>query len=145
MKRKFSRWYLAVPIVLLALGLPFLVSCISSQSSSQSEFYNAGNSDLSVTGAQLDQYVLFSFDTTDSALTMALPSAADIVDNLQSPFAGELIGFAVAADGNNTVTLIGGTNVAIEPGASTVAGNTTVTMYCVLDSVTSGSEAVTIY
>jgi len=145
MKRKFSRWYLAVPIVLLALCLPLLVSCTSSQSSSQSEFYNAGNADLSVTGAQFDQYWLFRFDTSDSVLTMALPSAADIVDNLQSPTAGEVISFAVAADGNNTVTLIGGTNVTVKPSVSTVAGNTTTTMYCEIDSVTSGSEAVTIY
>ena len=88
MKRKFSRWYLSALIVLLALSLPLLVSCTGSQST-QSDFYNAGNADLSVTGAQFDQYLLFRFDTTASAHTLALPSAADIVTNLSSPTAGK--------------------------------------------------------
>jgi hypothetical protein len=56
-----------------------------------------------------------------------------------------VIYLAVAADGNNAVTLIAGTNVTIKPSASTVAGNTTITMYCELDNITSGSEAVIIY
>ena len=103
------------------------------------------NADLSITGAQLDQYYLVRFDTSTSALTLALPSAADIVANLSSPYVGEVINIAVAADGANTVTLIAGTNVTIKTSASNVAGNTTLTMYCELDNITSGMEEVTIY
>ena len=144
MKRKLSWRCLSVFLIILMLSLLGLGSCTSS-SSTQSDFYNAGNADFSTTGAQFDQYVLFRFDTTTSAHTLALPSAADIVANLSSPYAGEVIYLAVAADGNNAVTLIAGTNVTIKPSASTVAGNTTVTMYCELDNITSGSEAVIIY
>ena len=144
MKRKLSWRCLSVFLIILMLSLLGLGSCTSS-SSTQSDFYNAGNADFSATGAQFDQYLLFRFDTTTSAHTLALPSAADIVANLSSPYAGEVIYLAVAADGNNAVTLIAGTNVTIKPSASTVAGNTTVTMYCELDNITSGSEAVIIY
>ena len=121
-----------------------LVACTSSKST-QSDFYNAGNANLSVTGAQFDQYTLFRFDTSTSAHTLALPSAADIVANLSSPYVGEVIYLAVTADGSNAVTLIAGTNVTIKPSALTVAGNTTVTVYYELDTITSGSEAVAIY
>jgi len=69
----------------------------------------------------------------------------DIVANLSSPYVGEVINIAVAADGANTVTLIAGTNVTIKTSASNVAGNTTLTMYCELDNITSGMEEVTIY
>ena len=144
MNRKFVRFYLSIFVVILTLSLLSLVACTSSQST-QSDFYNAGNANLSVTGAQFDQYTLFRFDTTTSAHTLALPSAADIVANLSSPYVGEVIYLAVTADGSNAVTLIAGTNVTIKPSALTVAGNTTVTMYCELDNITSGSEAVTIY
>jgi len=51
----------------------------------------------------------------------------------------------VAADGSNNVTFIAGTNVTVALSAQTVAGNATLTMYCELDNITSGSEAVTIY
>jgi hypothetical protein len=144
MKRKLSWRCLSVFLIILTLSLFCLGSCTSS-SSTHSDFYDAGNSNLSVTGAQFDQYVLFRFDTTTSAHTLALPSAADIVANLSSPYVGEVIYLAVVADGNNAVTLIAGTNVTIKPSASTVAGNTTVTMYCELDNITSGSEAMIIY
>ncbi|MGA9695237.1 MAG: hypothetical protein WBQ62_02375 [Dehalococcoidales bacterium] len=147
MKRNYYKQYLPIIlIILLALSLFGFAGCTSTtNSSSQSEYYNAGNANLSVTGAQFDQYQLFRFDTSSSALTMALPSAADIVNNLSSPFVGEVITFAVAADGSNNVTFIAGTNVTVAPSAQTVAGNTTLTMYCELDNITSGSEAVTIY
>jgi len=144
MKRGFLRWYLPAIIVIMAIGLLSVVSCSGSQTT-QSDFYNAGNADLSVTGAQFDQITLFRFDTSSLGHTLALPSAADIVSNLSSPYAGEVIYFAVAADGSNPVTLIGGTNVTMKTGVQTVLANTTITMYCELDNVTSGSEAVTIY
>jgi hypothetical protein len=143
MKQFFQR-YLPVFLALLTLTLLPLASCTSS-SSAQSEFYNAGNANLSITGAQFDQYYLIRFDTSASALTLALPSAADIIDNLSSPYVGEVLSLAVSADGANTVTLIAGTNIMISPSASTVAGNTTLTMYAEFDNVTSGSEEVTIY
>ena len=130
--------------VLVAISLLSLASCINSNSA-QSDFYNAGNANLSITGAQFDQYTLFRFDTSTSAHTLALPSAADIISNISSPYVGEVINLAIAADGNYTVTLIPGTNVTIKSSASTVAGNTTVTMYCEFDNITSGSEAITIY
>jgi hypothetical protein len=145
MKYKLPRYFLIAFIVIATLSLLCLGGCSSSSTPVQNDFYNAGNAPLSVTGAQFDQYILFRFDTSASALTLALPSAADIVANLSSPYAGEVISFAVAADGTNAVTLIAGTNVTIKPSASTVAGNTTISMYCVLDNITSGSEAVTIY
>jgi len=121
-----------------------VVSCSGSQTT-QADFYNAGAANLSVTGAQFDQYILFRFDTSNSALNMALPSAADIVNNLSSPYAGEVIIFAVAADGSNPVTLIAGTNVTIKSTAQSIPANATLTMYCELDSITSGNQAVTIY
>ena len=141
---KINLWrYLAI-FSLLLFGTLSLTSCVSS-STTASEYYNAGNANLSITGAQFDQYYLFRFDTSISALTMALPSAADIVANLQSPYVGEVIDVAVAADGVNSVTLIAGTNVTIKTSASVVPGNTTATMYCELDNITSGTEAVTLY
>jgi hypothetical protein len=143
MKKKFLH-YLPAFLVLLTFTLLPLASCTTT-SSTQSEFYDAGNADLSITGAQFDQYILFRFDTSTSALTLALPSAADIVDNLSSPFVGEIVYFAVTADGSNAVTLIPGTNVTIKPSASSVAGNTTLTMYAEVNNVTSGSEQVVIY
>jgi hypothetical protein len=147
MKRSFySRYVFILAAILLTASLLFFGGCTtSSSSSSQPEYYNAGNANLSVTGAQFDQYTLFRFDTSSSALTMALPSATDIVNNLSSPYVGEVISFAVAADGTNNVTFIAGTNVTIKPSAQTVAGNTTLTMYCELDNITSGTEEVTIY
>ena len=122
MKRNYYRLYLTIVLIgLLALSLLGFAGCISSSSSSsQSQYYNAGNANLSVTGAQFDQYELFRFDTSAAALTMALPSAADIVNNLSSPYVGEVITFAVAADGSNNVTFIAGTNVTIAPSAQTV-------------------------
>jgi hypothetical protein len=144
MKDKLSWRYLAIFICLLLIGTLSLTSCVSS-STTASQYYNAGNVNLSITGAQFDQYYLFRFDTSTAALTMALPSAADIVANLQSPYVGEVIDVAVAADGANSVTLIAGTNVTIKTSASVVLGNTTATMYCELDNITSGSEAVTMY
>ena len=141
---KINLWrYLSI-VSLLLIGALSLTSCVGS-STTASEYYNAGNANLSITGAQFDQYYLMRFDTSTSALTMALPSAADIVANLQSPYVGEVIDVAVAADGANSVTLIAGTNVTIKTSASVVPGNTTATMYCELDNITSGTEAVTLY
>ena len=97
MKRTYlKRYFPIVVIILLIFSLLGFAGCTTSSSSS-SEYYNAGNANLSVTGAQFDQYILFRFDTSNSVLTMALPSAADIVNNLSSPYVGEVLSFAVAA------------------------------------------------
>jgi hypothetical protein len=145
MKNKFIKFYLPAFVGLLALAVIPLASCTSSSSSSQPEYYNAGNADFSMTGTQFDQYELISFDTSTSALTLALPSAADIIDNLSSPYVGEVLTLAVANEGTNTVTIIPGTNVTLSVSASTVAPNTTLTLYAEFDNVTSGSEETTIY
>ena len=142
MKKSVSRW--ALPAVLV-LGLLLFASCIGGTASTPPDFYDAGAANLSVTGAQFDQYTLFRFDTSAAPRSLALPSAADIVNNLSSPYAGEVLILGVAATGANPVTLIAGTNVTVEPNAATVPANTTLTMYAVLNSITSGSEAVTIY
>jgi hypothetical protein len=136
--------FTAIFVAVFILAGLSLTSCMGS-STPAPQYYNAGNTNLSVTGAQFDQYWLFRFDTSNSSHSMALPSAADIVANLQSPYVGEVINIAVAADGTNSVNLIAGTNVTIKPSVSVVTGSTTVTMYCELDNITSGSEAVTIY
>ena len=144
MKRPL-RWVLLGLLILLPLSMLSLTSCSSGGSTSKSDFYNAGAADLSITGTQFDQYTLFRFDTSSAGHTLALPSAADIVNNLSSPYAGEVIYFALAADGSNPVILLAGTNVTLKTGSSNIPGNSTVTMYCELDNITSGSEAVTIY
>ena len=144
LKKKYLLRYPAIFVAVLILGGLCLTSCMGS-STPATQYYNAGDTNLSITGAQFDQYWLFRFDTSNSAHSMALPSAADIVANLQSPYVGEVINIAVAADGTNSVNLIAGTNVTVKTTVSVVAGNTTVTMYCELDNITSGSEAVTLY
>ena len=141
-----STWLIVLAVTIaLPLSLVSLSSCTKASQTNQGDYYNAGAADFSVTGAQFDKYQLFRFDTSTSGHTLALPSAADIVANLSSPYAGEVLSFAVAADGTNLVTLIAGTNVTIKTGASAVLGNTTLTLYCELDSIASGSEAVSIY
>ncbi len=143
--KKQSMWkYTVIFVAVLILAGLSLASCMGS-SAPAPQYYNAGDTNLSVTGTQFDQYWLFRFDTSNSSHSMALPSAADIVANLQSPYVGEVINIAVAADGANSVNLIAGTNVTIKTAVSVVPGNTTVTMYCELDNITSGSEAVTLY
>ena len=144
MKNKNLWRYPAFLMAGLIIAAVCLTSCTSANAT-PSQYYNAGDANLSITGAQFDQYWLFRFDTSNNAHTMALPSAADIVANLQNPYVGEVINIAVAADGTNNVTLIAGTNVTLKTPASVVVGNTTVTMYCELDNITSGSEAVTLY
>jgi hypothetical protein len=145
MKRKSPRWYLLPLLILLALSLFSLTSCLGTQSTPVSAFYDSGAYDLTMTGAQFGQYVLFRFDTSVSEHTLTTASAADIVSRFSSPVVGSVSVFAVTADGSHSVTLTGGTNVTVKPSASTVAGNTTLTIFCELDNVTKGSEAVTIY
>ncbi len=145
MKRRSPRWYVLPLFILLALSLFSLTSCLGSQSKPVSAFYDSGANDLTMTGAQFGQYVLFRFDTDASEHTLTTPSAADIVARFSSPVVGSVSVFAVTADGSHIVTLSGGTNVTVKPSASTIAGNTTLTIFCELDNVNKGSEAVIIY
>jgi hypothetical protein len=145
MKLRSPRWYLPALLILLVLGLFPLSSCIGSQSTPVSAFYDSGTSDLVMTGAQFGQYLLFRFDTDASEHTLTTPSAADIVARFSSPVSGEISIFAVVADGSHIVTVIGGPNVTVKPTASTVAGNTTLTIFCELNNVKSGNETVTLY
>jgi len=145
MKRRSSRWYLLPFLILLALSLFSLTSCLGSQGTPVSAFYNSGTSDLTMTGDEFGQYVLFRFDTTDAERTLTSPSAADIVSRFSSPVVGSVSVFAVTADGSHSVTLTGGANVTVKPSAATADGNTTHTIFCELDNVTKGSEAVTFY
>jgi len=145
MKRKSPRWYVLPLLILLALSLFSLTSCLGTQSTPVSAFYDSGASDLTMTSAQFGQYVLFRFDTDASEHTLTTPSAADIVSRFSSPVVGSVSVFAVVADGSHIVTLNGGTNVTVKPSASTIAGNTTLTIFCELDNVNKGSEAVIIY
>ena len=144
MKRRLARWYLPALFILLALSLFFSASCIG-QGTRVSAFYDAGASDLTMTGAQFSQYLLYRFDTNASQRTLTTPSAADIVSRFSSPIVGDVAILAVAADGSNAVVISGGTNVTVKPSASKVAGNTTLLVFCELSNVTSGSEAVTFY
>src|SRR5208283_2093569 len=123
MKLRRLRWTLLPLAAVATVGL-LLSSCSIGSSSSQSEFYDAGNASVSLTGAQFDQFALVAFDTSSSALTLALPSASDIVANLSSPYVGEVIYFAVAAEGVNGVTLIPGTNVVLGNSALKIPANT---------------------
>lgn len=144
MEQKSRRWYILALLIISMLSLSSLTSCLG-QSTPQSAFYDAGARDHTMTGAQFGQYLLFRFDTEASERTLTTPSAADIVSLFSSPVAGEISIFAVVADGSHSVTVIGGLNVRVKSTASTVAGNTTLTIFCELDNVSKGSEAVTLY
>jgi hypothetical protein len=145
MKQRSPRWYLPTLLILIVLSLFLLTSCLGPQSTHVSAFYDAGASDLTMTGAQFGQYLLFRFDTDASERTLTTPSAADIVARFSSPIVGDISIFAVVADGSHIVNVIGGLNVIVKPTASTVAGNTTRTIFCELDNVKSGNETVTLY
>lgn len=139
-----KRWNLRIIItVVLAFSLFFSVSCVGS--SLPPAYYDAGGGDLTATGTQFLNTILFRFDTSVSGHTLTTPSAADIISAMTSPTVGNVLLFAISADGSNTVTILGGSNVTVKPGAATVMGNTTLTIYCELDNVSSGSQRVTIY
>ena len=144
MKQKSRRWYIVALLIVSMLSLLSLTSCLT-QGTHLSAFYDSGTSDLTMTGTELNQYVLYRFDTGASGRTLTTPSAADIVSRFSSPIVGDITAFAVTADGSNSVTIIGGANVKVKPTASTVAGNTTHWIFFELDNVTKGSEAVTAY
>ena len=148
MRRKFARVPTGTSTVVLMLllisTLISLSSCLGATTQSSS-FYDAGASNFTATGSQFSQYFLYRFNTSASALTFTLPDAADIVSSIPSPVDGEVLIFGVTADGDNAVNLAEGLNVTIKASAGTVQSNSTLTIYCVLDNVSSGSETVTVY
>ena len=145
MKQKSRRWYILALLIISMLSLLPLTSCLGTQGTHLSAFYDAGAGDLTMTGTEFGQYLLFRFDTDASEHTLTTPSAADIVSRFSSPIVGDISIFAVVADGSNSVTIIGGSNVTVKPSASIVPGNTTRTIFCELENVSKGSEAVTLY
>jgi hypothetical protein len=145
MRQKTRRWYFIALLIILMLSLFSLTSCLGTQGTHLSAFYDSGASNLTMTGTEFGQYLLFRFDTDASERTLTTPSAADIVSRFSSPIVGDVSIFAVVADGSNSVTIIGGPNVRVKPAASTVAGNTTRTIFCELDNVSKGNESVTLY
>jgi hypothetical protein len=131
------------PFAVVAAMLAVLASgCASTPSSA---YLDAGAGDLTATGAQFAQNWIIRFDTSAAARTLTTPSAADLINSLQSPGMGEVLVLAVAADGANPVTVQGGAGVTVKTSAMTVAGNATLTIYCVLTDVSSGSQAITVY
>ena len=133
--------FIIVSVALIA-SLFTATSCLATQGSA---FLDAGAADLTATGTQFVQYWLFRFDTATAGRTLTTPSAADIIKALQSPSVGIVIVLGVTADGANPVIIQGGNGVTVKPSAVTIAANTTLTIYCTLDNVSSGSEAITIY
>jgi hypothetical protein len=97
-----------------------------------------------MTGPQVIQYNLIRFDTSSADRSLTLPGAAGIVSALGVP-KGSFTAIAVTADGSHNVNIIGGTNVTVKPSASQVAANTTRTLFLILDNISSGSQAVTVY
>ena len=144
MKQKSRRWYILALLIISILSLFSLTSCLT-QGTHLSAFYDSGTNNLTMTGTEFGQYLLFRFDTSSSERTLTTPSAADIISRFSSPIVGDISIFAVVADGSNTVTIIGGPNVIVKPSASIVPGNTTRTIFCKLDNVSKGNESVTLY
>jgi hypothetical protein len=138
-----KRRYLAILLAVLALGLLALPGCFGS--AAQSVFYDAGAQDFTATGAQFVQLWLFRFDTSAGARTFNAPAASDIIAAVSSASAGQVVVFAVTAEGANPVTIKGGAGVTVKASAATVAPNTTLNLYCLLSNVTPGSQAVMIY
>jgi hypothetical protein len=146
MKRNLARWHVLLLAILL-LGLLPLTSCSLLGTQSSSSFCDAGDSDLNYTdtGKEFMKYSVFRFDTTTSSHSLTIPSASDIMSALSSQGVGQVVVFAVTADGSNAVTVTGGTGVTVKQSASTVAGNTTQLIYCVVDSTSSGDKRMTAY
>ncbi len=125
---------LGLLLLLIIAGLVPLVAC--STGGGQSTFRDAGESDqdFTGTGGEFARYSLYRFDTAAAPRTLITPGAAELIDAVPSPVAGQVMVFAVAADGPNVVTVRGGEGVTVKPSAATVAGFTTRLMYCVIDS-----------
>ena len=138
-----SRLLITGLIIILALTALLSVSCFSQNAAPS--YYNAGASDFTPTGTQFFNTVLFRFDTSVAGHTLTTPSAADIISAMSSPSAGTVFLFAVAADGANPVSIVGGAGVTVKQAASSVAGNTTLTTYFETENTGSVTQQITIY
>jgi hypothetical protein len=144
MRNVSRRWYLvAIMVLVLALSGLALTSCAQGQTGALA--YDAGANDLSVTASQMTQYYFFRFDTSATARTFSLPGAVDIVSSFSPAAANNFFIFGVTADGANEVNILGGANTTVKASVKTVAGNTTATIFCVFNNISSGSQAVSIY
>jgi hypothetical protein len=143
---------ISVLVLFSLLLMSFFTSCSLVTEKPREDYLNAGDDNLSVTGKEFGpstqfrhQFTLYRFDTANASHTLTLPNAAQIIGELTTPYVGELVVFGVAADGANPVIIEAGADVAVKPSAKTVPGNTTSTIYCVLENVTQGKESITIY
>jgi hypothetical protein len=134
---------LLLAIAVVTAGLLLVPGCLSQGATNT--FYDSGAQDLTLTGQQLAQYVLYRFDTSGSSHTLTLPAASDILSQIGSPTVGQVFIIAVTAEGANSVTIAGGAGTTIKQSASSVAGFTTRNLYFVITNVSSGSNAVSIY
>jgi len=137
-----TRWLLSLVTVVL-IGLLLITSCFSQ--GSVSVFYDAGAENLSVSGEQMAQYVLFRFETSGASRVLTLPSAADVISQINSPTVGMLFIMAVTAEGANPVMITGGTGMVIKPSAVEVVGNSTHNLYFVVTNISSGTQSITVY
>lgn len=124
-------------------GLFLVTSCFSQGSSV--DFYDAGAENFSVSGEQMAQYVLYRFETSGAAHTFALPSAADLMKQIDSPTVGRMFMMAVVADGVNPVMITGGEGMVIKASAAEVAGNSAQNLYFVVTNTSSGTQSITVY
>ena len=134
--------FVMVILITICVGL-FLISCYGS--GFPPAYTNAGASDLSPAGSEFINTLLFRFDTSISGHTLTIPGASDIISSIPSATAGNVLLFAISADGANPVTIEGGPNVNVKTSAANVEGNSTLTIYLVVDNASSGSQQVTIY
>ena len=103
---------ISVPVLFSLLLMIFFTSCSLVTEKPREDYLNAGDKNLSVTGKEFDpstqfrhQFTLYRFDTANAGHTLILPSAAQIVGELTTPYVGELVVFGVAADGANPVII----------------------------------------
>ena len=133
--------------LILLMTLPAIIllgsSCVSQGSSNS--FYDAGAQDLSVTGKQMSQYVLYRFETSGGSHSLNLPQASDIISQIGSPTVGQIFIIAVTVEGTNPVMVTGGNGVIIKPSAATVPGNVTKNLYFVVTSTNSNGQTITVY
>jgi hypothetical protein len=137
-----TRLLFSLVAVVLA-GLLLITSCFSQGPTNV--FFDAGADNLSVSGAQIAQYVLYRFETSGAGRTITLPSAAEILAQISSPTLGQLFAIAVTAEGANPVTVLGGVGLVIKPSAAEVAGNSTKNLYFVVTNTGSGTQSITVY
>jgi len=139
-----SKVRLQLSLVAIALvGLLLVTSCFSQGSADT--FYDAGAKNLNVSGGQMAKYVLYRFETSEGSRTYNLPSAKEVISQINSPTVGQLFIMAVTVEGDNPVMVTGGEGMIIKPSAKEVAGNSTKNLYFVVTNTSSGTQSITVY